>query len=221
MVYRWLIFAIAAAVAPLACGSAATSARSCGVADLHAVPIPRPAIERTLRLPPGDLAGHMAIVSGHAVRGRCANAIRAYFLGNAIMSNGRVIAVSEHADRPAPGRTFDEAELITNAAAVPRIAGHRFVTAVRIAYRQTPRGLETRFLGIWGQGGRSVVSSFARQPDGRYTVPRPVLYSTLPLRSIRYLPSPDTSAGRVDIIQDGSSGEKRLVALDLQPGASR
>jgi hypothetical protein len=88
-----------------------------------------------------------------------------------------------------------------------------FGGAARVDSIRTTAGMYTYYLGVWRASGRSLLATFFRAPDGRFSIPKTLLQSQSPIRSVSYFPGIDSPSGAVWVTVE--SGDE-LAAYGLQ-----
>lgn len=99
---------------------------------------------------------------------------------------------------------------------LPRFRGTKPLSSVRVNAGKVGGD----FVGLWQVGGKWLVQSFSMLADESFTAPRPVLTSSLPLRSVRYFPAPDTPSGRLEVLQEQPNGSVRSLAFSWLHGSA-
>ena len=113
-------------------------------------------------------------------------------------------------------KPFRKAEL--EGAQLPDLPNAEFLQADRVESVRTEAGLSTRYIGLWKQGGGSLIAEFTVPSDGARPVQAiPLMKSYLPIRSIDFFPSPDTRSGSVTLVQKGGQAI-RVVKFDWWHG---
>jgi hypothetical protein len=103
-------------------------------------------------------------------------------------------------------------------AQLPELPNAEFLQADRVESVRTVTGLSTRYIGLWKQGGGSLIAEFIVPSDGaRPEEAIPLMKSDLPIRSIDFFPSPDTPSGSVTLVQEAGR-VVRVVKFDWWHG---
>ena len=174
--------------------------------------------EASLSFAPGPASDSLALVGAQSASGPCVPLARVFGpTGVLLFSNGAAVTVHHGAEASAGDngeRFFRQYEAFGAGDPHPNLQGYSFVMATGISKAYGPGGTKTadHLAGIWRRGQGSVVASFARLSDGRFTKPRVLLASSRPLRSVSYFPNPDTAAGTLGLIQD-NGGAINLITL--------
>jgi hypothetical protein len=209
---------IAQACTALPAARAQSGGQSCASAGPEALQLADAeptAARQSLEFAPGSATGTLTVVGSRVVSGPCEAELRAFILDNLYLPGGRVLARSPSGTGlvAQSGASIEDRALWADDPH-PDVRDGQFVMAFQVNFRRDAAGLTTDYVGLWRTGARSVVQAFSKLPDGRFTEPRPVLTSRLPLRSVTYFPAPDSRSGRLGLVQDGPAGETRLISLD-------
>jgi hypothetical protein len=164
----------------------------------------------------------LQLVSAWRFEPPCAALVQASLGGQVRLSDGRVFERAE--GRPYTLRTngagvFGDDPYDRRTPAVrlrPEVGGAGPIASVRV--NSASAGGD--FVGLWRVGQRWQVMSFSQRADRSFTVPRSLLTSSLPIRSLLYFPAPDTPTGRLELIQDQPNGEPRGLAFHWSHGAA-
>lgn len=183
-------------------GSCATAQGLVGSVHLAQLPIDR----AKLTLTPASPSNGVKVSSATVLRGACAKLVDAYMMGTVLFENGLSVTTQGYAARISNGengeRLLRAHRVIKPGQAHPTYPGHKFVMATNLGF---PDAKRRTFVGIWRGREGDVVASFSRQGDS-FSVPRPLLRSPLPVRSVTYFPAPDTPAGTLGLVQEDRSG---------------
>lgn len=194
--------------------AASASSVNCaaGQGALSTVQTPAQAVEPTLTYLQDFEQDVYGLQLGRAftLSGKCAPLVEAALMVNNIigLSNGDVYQITTSGIAPWPlaySRMFQRADL--SQSEIPDIPNAQFVHAVRVE-----RG--ERYVGLWKQKGDGLIVDFTVPAgSGQAADIRPLLRSSLPLRSVSYFPAPDTRSGGLYLVQETPSGV-RVIAFN-------
>ncbi|SFG37585.1 hypothetical protein SAMN05518801_12055 [Novosphingobium sp. CF614] len=174
---------------------------------------------RSLKFAPKVMPDALTVLATQAVSGACAPALKAVVSDNMLFADGRIIGGDAVRGTVAlrSGVSFAGSML---AASDPHPQGGpgRFVMAYRVGYRRIDGQLITNYVGLWRTSSESQVRYFSTKSGGGFTTPRPLLTSSVPLRSVTYFPAPDTPSGTIKLVQAGSGTTRVIVLRWSHPG---
>lgn len=221
--------ALAAALLLPACasGERAGTARAGAVGDASGVACSAgsPAL-RELRLIPGDGAGardslrwlvpgQLKLGDVSRLEGACAGRLQAFRMADVYLSDAVALQLGEDGQ---PHPSTDDAAGYRAVFAIgpgqphPTAPPGEFVMATAVQ-ASAPGDRAGEFVGVWRQGSASKLYAFSRDAAGGFGAARPLLESSLPLRSVSYFPAPDSPSGRLGLVQE-AAGELRLISID-------
>ena len=130
-------------------------------------------------------------------------------------SDGSVFRISSNGGALVPAMDAKSAFVPEDLQAneIPMFEGRRFIDADRYLSVRTGAGEEERYVGLWSDGKRWTVATFATTPGGGGEVRCLLFHSNVPLRGLTFFPAPDTPAGQLWTVQEGPSGEVRVVTI--------
>jgi len=210
-----IIIALALSVSGLSDGVSA-EASVCTAATLGSSDVPVPAavdsIVPSLREPDA-----LRLVAVEQFDQPCAGLIRASLMGLVKLADSRVFqrTVKErNYSLLSTSRGFGEDGYDRRTAAeklLPQVDGKGLLSSHRVNAR---RGRGGDFVGVWRVRKKWLVASFSQRDDGSFTTPQAILTSLKPIRSVNYLPAPDTNAGRLELLQERPAGRVWSLAFD-------
>lgn len=150
--------------------------------------------------------------------GPCAPLIAESNLGQIRLSNGAVYVFRDGSFVPKDGplTLFEPSSL--GAGQIPEFGDARFIHSEEFEVRRIGGGLERRYVGVWQDGASWIVAEFKVSIGGEVSEPRPLLRSSLPLRSVSFFPSPDTNSGSLYLVREATENEVRVARLSWWHG---
>lgn len=209
---------LAGLVSGAACAVAATApvALTCGEGTLRWRVVAEEADARsTLRV--AELGGDsLKLGSVRRFEPPCAGQIENSIMGLVKLQDGRVFQRSSSetqnyvlvTDRKPFEDSYDNRSKAERAA--PELDGKPLLSSDRV--NATSTGGD--YVGVWEISGKWVVQTFSWFRSGSFTTPRPILTSTLPIRSVSYFPDIDTPSGQLEIVQELRDGRTRALAFN-------
>ncbi len=150
----------------------------------------------------------------------CAFVIRKSLMGAIQLADGRALEEESDGESYAArdARPFgDDYDKSTAAERLlPKVAGMDLLSSDRV----NSRSVGGDFVGVWRVGGKWLVQSFSQLEDRSFTAPRPILTSSLPVRSVMYFPGPDTPSSRLEVVQEQPNGTVRSLAFNWWHGSA-
>lgn len=164
----------------------------------------------SITVKPGDAAAERAIVwspqiasdsrkliENRRISGPCARSVKAFLVSTATLESGEGFDFDPQG-AVSPREAASQLEPAVLAASAP--AGHgQFVMATRVDGRNDPQGVLTNYLGLWRKGNQWTVASFSQRGKDNVGAVKPLLTSTVPVKSITYFPAPDTRSGQISL----------------------
>ncbi|UZK69265.1 hypothetical protein OKW76_14790 [Sphingomonas sp. S1-29] len=212
MLIRHFLLAAILMTAPASVAQPRQSAKDCKVSDIRSQQVATDAAASSIKievLAPDTLR----LSSVEQFEGPCAANISAAFMGQLLLDDGT--AGEQSADVPGTYIRRDSAPLFED--------GYDRRT---VAEKKLPRWRDTSpinsarvnakleggdFVGVWRDGGVWGARSFTQHSDRRLSQSLQLFSSRLPIRDIRYFPSPDSSSGVLGILQEMPDGRVRTL----------
>ncbi len=182
-------------------------------------------ITRNTKIGASKLSGfprtqHFSAGYDQEIIGDCAPLLFAYNETNYYFPKSTVVTYESGPPNREPKLTFSKNQSLKDVLAIDSNENHpsgiegRFIMATNVVTSWTPGTSTGKYLGLWREGATSKVYAFSKQSNGRFTVPKLIFKSSLPLRSIAYFPFSHSGSGRIHLVQELGKGRVRLFSLD-------
>jgi hypothetical protein len=158
------------------------------------------------------------------LKGRCIASVTGYSMAGVYLGDLMISLVSGPTAVPLPGPARKAVSpyhpYLESKNPHPQWSAGTFVMAAHVGGRAGAEG--TYYVGLWRGQGRYTVAGFWSR-EGGFSVPRKLLDSTLPLRSVAYFPAPDSNSGSLFLVQDmgGVLRLSRYFWRESPPSADR
>lgn len=135
------------------------------------------------------------------LKGPCASAVYGFRMAQVIFEDGAVFTAQSndrftHAQQATAPTAFGG-----NAAPGHPVIDHAmFIMASNVEVSGTENDKRALDVGLWKTGDDYLVAAYVRQGDG-FGEPVELLRSKAPLRSVTYFPSPDSSSGKLGLLE--------------------